>query len=288
MKNYTESCFKSNLAQLPLFYFGKGKPKKTDATWFEKGKFRLQCFNEEGVPGSFDLDCYTAVICMWIRQGKPVEVKLSYSDLARELGLDPKNWVSHLKKSLMRLSSTRYELSRSFIEAGSSFRIREKKISFSFFDSISLFQYRRGMSKKSGKSYITLSNEIQSSLNMDYYESLDLGKYRMLPEGLPRRLYEYLYNIRKSNCSVDISEERICRVLPIRDQNTTARKNRIKRISGELTKIGYLSDCEYSNKSFKFTYSDKVKFSADDISKAWQESDVNDYIELSKKLTCVV
>ena len=48
----------------------------------------------------------------------PEKIKLNYSDIARELHLDPpRAWVTDIKKSMKKLAQARYEFTGCFIKA---------------------------------------------------------------------------------------------------------------------------------------------------------------------------
>lgn len=193
--NYVEPYVKeNNLIQLSLFYFGRKKLKKTIVKWKDKnGEYSLKCVCDEGVPGSREQDCYTAAMRIWVKNDMPRGgVHLNYSDVARELKLKNINHSSvQVKQSLKKLGAARYEFVQCFIEADSEGR---KKVTtqFSLFDSTSLFEYRKGKSKKKSSSVLIFPEIIRKNLEEKYYQYLDMAWYRNLPEGLPRRLYEYL------------------------------------------------------------------------------------------------
>ena len=134
--------------------------------------------------------------------------------------------------------------------------LKKEKIKFNLFD-IELFHYRQGQSKKNSKSYITMSSWIRSNIDEEYYKSLDIKTYRRIPEGLPRRLYEYL--AKKKNidgCTqLEIAEKDICRYLMIKDKNVTLRRKRLERISKSLIKVKYLSNYKFSRSSKSCTFS---------------------------------
>lgn len=244
--NYIEPYAKeNNLLQLALFYFGKGKPEKTVVEWSDKkGRCELKCSCDEyGVPGSFEQDVYTATMRIWVKQKMPPTIKLNYSDIARELDLKPpKDWVGKIKRALQRLAHARYELKQCFIEADSEGR-RRIDTHFSLYDSASLFQYNKTNNKRQSQSQLVFPDVIAKNLEAKYYQFLEMTWYRRLPDGLPRRLYEYLEKQRyhQINGFFKISEEALCRWLPITDQNTTNRRKRLKKIADELVKAGYLS-----------------------------------------------
>jgi len=236
----------NNLLQLPLYFFGKSVhiKKKWDFEWSDKeGSYKLTCACERGVPGSFEQDVYTGCMRIWISQGMSHgKIVLNYSDIARALELKPvKAWVGKIKKSLKKLALARYEFVQCFIKADKE---GNNKVStfFSLFDSASLFEHEKGKSKKDSKTILTFPNIIQENLEAKYYQMLDMVWYRSLPEGLPRRLYEYL--AKRKYHSVNgvfiISEEALCRWLPIRDKNPTNRRKRLKRIADALISERYL------------------------------------------------
>ncbi len=257
-KNLIEPYAKeNNLLQLSLFYFGKKRPcpTETTATWKDaKGdEYSLVCSSRYGVPSSFEQDVYTACMRIWVKQGMDSrQIIVNYSDIARELNLKPKNWVMHIKKALIVLGQARYHFKKCFIvpdENGST----QMDAQFSLFDTTLLFNAEKGKtgrSKRNSESFITFPEEIQHNLEKRYYQLLDMFVYKSLPSGLPRRLYEYLAKRKYHgiNGVFKISEEAICRWLPIDDPNTTKRRARIKRISGNLIDIGYLEYYEFDKK----------------------------------------
>ena len=256
-----------NLAQLSLFYFGKGRPKQTITAWEDDDKeVVLKCDCDYGVPGSFEQDCYTATMRIWIKKGKPETLEFSYSDIARELKLEPpRAWVGRIKKALKRLGHARYELRNCFVEAGKKGRVDTH---FSLYDQASLWQYdlrREGRkSKKKSKSKVSFPPAIQKNLDAEYYQLLDMTWYRALPEGLPRRLYEYLEKKRHQakNKVFVISEEIVCRWLPITDKNVTYRRKRLEKIAKALIEKGFLTKYRFDRekKLCVFTYTKKKRY----------------------------
>ena len=230
MSGYLEPYIKEkNLLQLSLFYFGKGRLKRTEVKWLGKhGECKLECVCKYGVPGSFDQDVYTACMRLWVKQGKPDDgIYLNYSDIARELCLKPKDSVGRIKASLKRLAQARYEFTECFIlmDQGNP---RIFNTHFSLFDSASLFDYKQGTrrSKRVSESKLIFPKEIKNNLEAQYYQYLEMTWYRALPDGLPRRLYEYLEKRRYHNVDgvFTIAEDTLCRWLPITDKHTTKEK----------------------------------------------------------------
>lgn len=121
----------NNLLQLSLYYFGKGRPNRTFVEWSDQdGNYKLECVCKYGVPGSLDQDVYTATMLIWVKQGRPDgRIKLNYSDIAKELGVLPRDWNNKIKKSLKRLAQARYELENCFVKANKE---GKKKISTHF------------------------------------------------------------------------------------------------------------------------------------------------------------
>ena len=118
--NYIEPYVKENsILQLSLFYFGKGRPKKTEIEWKDSnGSYALRCVCDGGVPGSFDHDVYTACMRIWVDKGMPTEgIRLKYSDIANVLRLKPRDWNAKIKKSLHKLADASYEFKQCFIKA---------------------------------------------------------------------------------------------------------------------------------------------------------------------------
>lgn len=244
----------NNLLQLSLFHFGKRRPvpEKTVSEWADgRGNYKLTCVCQYGVPGSFEQDVYAACMRIWVKNGMPAtSIKLNYSDIARELNLTPiKAWVGKIKKSLRKLAQARYEFVQCFIKADDA---GNKKVSthFSLFDSASLFEHERGKSKRISESELIFPDIIKGNLEAKYYQLLDMVWYRALPEGLARRLYEYLAKRHYHNVDgkFTISEEALCRWLPIVDKNVTNRRKRLKKISNSLIDKGFLSSYVFDKK----------------------------------------
>ena len=249
MTNFIEPYAKDkNLLQLCLFYFGKRRPvpKETLVEWTDtQGEYSLKCTCSYGVPGSLEQDVYTATMRLWVQQGmKRNGITLNYSDIARALGLEPKHWVGKIKKSLQKLAQARYEFNQCFILAEKNGAPEKINTHFSLYDSASLFDWSQSKSKKNSQSYLIFPWEIQQNLEAKYYQVLDLTWYRKLPEGLPRRLYEYLEKRKyhSSNNTFIVSEKFLCRWLPIKDKHVTKRRKRLERIARELIQAGYLKN----------------------------------------------
>lgn len=149
--NYLEPYVKeNNLIQLSLFNFSRKEVKKTVVKWKDKhGSYSLKCVCDEGVPGSREQDCYTAAMRIWIKKDMPRGgIHLNYSDIAHELKIkNVKHSSDKIKQSLKKLGAARYEFVQCFIASDPEGR---KKVTtqFSLFDSTSLFEYRKGKSKK--------------------------------------------------------------------------------------------------------------------------------------------
>ena len=251
--DYHELYAKENSTiQLPLFYFGKGKPEKLITEWIDRDKeYKLKCVCEYGVPGSFEQDVYTATMRIWIKQGMPEQVIFNYSDIARELHLNPpKDYVKQIRESMKRLSMARYELKRCFLMKTKN-GTEEVDVYFSLYDSASLFafdpKFKNMNNKRKSKSIIIFPPELKMNLENQYYQLLEMSWYRALPEGLSRRLYEYLEKRRYHNIQGEfiISEEFLCRWLPVKTQHTTERRKTLEHIAQPLIEKGYL-------KSYKF------------------------------------
>lgn len=256
----------NNMLQLSLFCFNRHRPEKTFVKWEDDGgKYSLECNCKYGAPGSFEQDCYTAVMRIWVKKNMPKDgISLNYSDIARELKLSPpRAWVTRIKKALKRMGMARYEFVECFIDATQKKR-KKLTTSFSLFDTASLFEYSDGKSKRNSESYLVFPAQVQKNLEANYYQKLDMAWFRALPEGLSRRLYEYLdkrkYHSDK-NKSFRISEEAICRWLPIKDVNVTKRRNRLKKVTMPLVNLGYLSKYDFDKvkKIAIFTYTDNKK-----------------------------
>ncbi|MEW6571676.1 MAG: replication initiator protein A, partial [Nitrospirota bacterium] len=262
MKDLKEPYAKeNNLLQLSLFYFGKGRPERAVTEWSDQaGKYKLECVCKFGIPGSFDQDVYTACMRIWVKQGMPKGgIKLNYSDIARELGLEPpRAWVKKVRQSLEKLGQARYQFTQCFVKADKDGN-RKMDAHFSLFDAVILFRHEKGKSKRNSESELIFSEKIAENLEAKYYQLLDLAWYRALPEGLPRRLYEYLEKKRyRANVNGEffISQQAICRWLPVTDSNPTRKQNTLERIANELIKAGYLNKYEFdhSRKVCTYTY----------------------------------
>lgn len=229
----------NNLLQLSLFNFSRRIVNKTVITWKdENGEYSLKCTCDYGVPGSREQDCYTSCMRIWVKQGMlGGKIEVSYSDIARELGVaKPKNAVGKIKESLKKLGAARYEFVQCFVKADKNGN-RKVTTQFSLFDSTSLYEHKSGLSKKDSKSVLIFPDIIKENLEAKYYQYLDMAWYRSLPEGLSRRLYEYLVK-RRYHCKGEtfvVSEKSICRWLPINDRHSTNRKK---------TRRNYYSACK--------------------------------------------
>ena len=238
MANFIEPYAKeNNILQLSLFYFGKGRPQRSIVTWEDEiGDYQLECMCKYGVPGSFDQDVYTACMRIWVKQGMPSNgIKLNYSDIARELALEPRDWNGKIKKALKKLAQARYEFTKCFIKADKN---GNKRINthFSLFDSASLFVHERGKSKRNSESQLVFPEVIKENLEAKYYQLLDMVWYRALPQGISRRLYEYLAKRRyhSVNGALKISEAVICRWLPITTKKYYCEAKNFEKSSGQL------------------------------------------------------
>lgn len=250
----------NNLLQLSLFYFGKSRPKRTLVQWSDaQGEYSLDCVCKFGVPGSFDQDVYTACMRLWVKQGMPKGMlETSYSEIARELRLEPpKDYVWKIKKSLDKLAQARYQFTQCFIQADEDGNDRIDA-HFSLFDSAALFSHHKGegKSKKKGRSRLYFPDEIRENLEAKYYQYLDMAWYRILPDGLPRRLYEYLCKkrYRGINSAFVISEEAICRWLGITDAHTTNRRKRLGKIAQALIEKDFLKSYQFDVKKKQCTF----------------------------------
>jgi len=265
MKYLEPYAKEKNTLQLSLFYFGKGRPEHSLTKWEDSdGKYQLKCDCCYGVPGSFEQDVYTATMRLWIKQNRPKDgIRLNYSDIARELRLEPaKHYVGQIKEALIKLAHARYEFNQCFIqvEEGQPIKIDTH---FSLYDSASLFTFEKnqGKSKRNGQSKLFFPQEIQKNLEAKYYQLLDMVWYRRLPEGLPRRLYEFLEKRRYHNINgkFSISEEALCRWLPITTRNATERRKTLDHTAKALITSGYLLSYEFekSSRICTFTYAKK-------------------------------
>ena len=234
----------NNILQLSLFYFGRPRPKKTEIVWQDKdGSYKIECYCDYGVPGSFEQDCYTACMRIWVRQGMPKKgISVTYANIAHELDLSsPRSWSSKIKKALQVIGLARYKFTQSFISVADGVPKRINTY-FSLFDTASLYSYKKQDKQRGRESQLIFPQEIRRNLECKYYQLLDMAWYRALPEGLPRRLYEYLAKRRYHNIGGDfiIAEELLCRWLPIKDNNVTTRRKTLKKIAEALIDAGYL------------------------------------------------
>jgi len=247
--NYHELYAKENSTiQLPLFYFGKGRSEKMITEWKDGEKeYQLKCVCEYGVPGSFEQDVYTATMRIWLKQGMPKGVIFNYSDIARELNLyPPKDYVKQIREAMRRLGMARYEFSQCFIMRRDNGSENVDFAYFSLYSEASIFAFdskdEKKRNKRRCKNIIYFPAELQNNLENKYYQLLEMAWYRALPEGLPRRLYEYLEKRRYHNINGEftISEEFLCRWLPVRTKNTTERRRTLAHIAQPLIEKGYL------------------------------------------------
>ena len=254
-----------NILQLSLFYFGKKKRKtKTEVEWSDKnGEYSLKCNSAEyGVPGSLEQDVYTACMRIWVSQGMPRGgIYLNYLDIAKELKIaKPRGKTTEIKKSLLKLGSATYELWQCFVKADENGN-RKIDTVFHLFDTVELFSKTKGKSNRFSRSRLVFPKIIQENLEKKYYQYLDMAWYRALPQGLPRRLYEYLEKRRyhSANGMFSISEKFICQWLPITDKNTTTRRKTMKKIAQSLIDKGYLLtyDFDKTKKLCRYKYSQK-------------------------------
>lgn len=262
-RKYLEPYAKeNNLLQLSLFYFGSKPPKETAIEWEdEKGSYRLSCSCSKGVPGGLEQDVFTAAMRIWVKRGMtsdPIEV--SYSDIARELNVSPRDWNRKIKKSLGKLGQARYLFDECFIVADED---GNNRISthFSLFDYSMLFSEDKDRNKKKGKSKLALAELVRKNLESKYYQYLDMVWYRALPSGLPRRLYEFLEKKRylSKNHVFVIGEEPICRWLPIVCKtNPSMGRKTLAKTAKHLIEAGYLKAYSFDKKKKLcfFSYSD--------------------------------
>ena len=249
----------NNLLQLALFNFSRYNIKKTEIEWLDENdnECKLVCNCDYGVPGSFEMDVYTATMRLWVRQGMPQDgLEVFYIEIARELQLFPeKSWIAHIKKSLKKLGMARYEFEKCFIEAESEERVTTH---FSLYSETKLWD-RKSNNWSIKKSKLYFPEQIRKNLEAKYYQFLDMEVYRSLPSGLPRRLYEYLVKRKRHRIKnvFTISETAICRWLPIHDKNASKRRQRLEKSADELIKINFLEAYEFDKKRrlCLFTYS---------------------------------
>lgn len=259
----------NNLLQLPIFCFSRKRPKKTVVEWSDKkNKYKLECHCDEGVPGSLEQDIYSASMRLYVKNGMPKNgVLVNYSEIAQELDLTPaKNYVTQIKKALERLGLARYKFKQCFLVPNEDGVTKEVDAYFSLYESAYLFSYVKGKTiKKNSKSHLRFPKEIKLNLEKLYYQYLDMAWYKSLPEGLPRRLYEYLAKreYHAVNRILTISEESLSRWLPINDKNPTNRHKRIERISNALIKQGFLTSYKFDSKKKHciFTYAKSTTWS---------------------------
>lgn len=178
---------------------------------------------------------------LWMQKGMPEKLKINYSEIARILGLSPKNSVGQIKQALRRLILVEYELVKCFIVAGTNKRITTF---IKLYESgAQLFETQKGKSNHNYETELTFPPLIKDNLEK-YYQLLDMAWYRALPAGLSRRLYEYLEK-RRYHC-VDnvfkISEDVLCRWLPLKDDNKSQRRRTLRNITKPLQEKGFLEN----------------------------------------------
>lgn len=256
-----------NLIQLPMFFFGKKRPfpNSVSTVWSdEDGKYELHCNCSLGVPGSLEQDTYAATMRIWVKRGMPLEgIEVTYSEIAEELNLDPRSWNQKIKKSLEKLGQARYRLKKAFVKVDEDGN-RKVDTHFSLFDTVILFTKDQSRKKqRNHKSRLVFPDIIKENLEAKFYQFLDMKLYKSIPGGLARRLYEYLAKKKyqsRQGCLV-ISEELICRWLPIKDNHTSNRRKRLKKIAYSLIKEGFLSKYEFckNKKLCKYTFANSKK-----------------------------
>ena len=255
----------NNLLQLGLFYFGKKNPPKQIITeWSDsKGNYKLTCTSKYTVPGGMEQDVFTATMRIWVKRGMPSNViEVNYSEIARELNLKPSEWNKEIKKSLDRLGQARYELQQCFVEAGENGERKQVDAHFSLYNSLLLFSKGKDNNCRRSKSLIEFHEAIRKNLEAKYYQILDIKVYRSLPSGLSRRLYEFLEKRRYHNIKgiFKISEELICRWLPVNDKHVTNRRKTLTKTAQPLIDKGYLSSYEFdkNKKLCIYTYASNL------------------------------
>lgn len=258
----------NNILQLCLFNFSKKRTKKTATKWVDENgtECELVCHCDRGVPGSFEMDVYTATMRLWIEQDMPEDgVEVTYIGIARELGLtSERGFVTDIKNALKRLGLARYEFEQCFIDG----KKRGKKVfvQFSLYDTTCLFEKEENKSTH-GVSKLYFPKEVRENLKAKYFQFLDMDVYNSLPSGLPRRLYEYLVKRKRHQIKgvFTISENIVCRWLPINIKNTTRRRETLEKAAKELVKIKFLKSYKFDKKNelCLFTYAkSKVKIPA--------------------------
>ena len=255
-KNKNGYVKENNILQLALFNFSRYHLKKTVSEWLDDGlnKCKLTCYCDYGVPGSFEMDVYTATMRMWVKQGMLEDgVEVSYTEIARELDLTPaRGWVTNIKKALKKLGLARYEFEKCFIADG-----KRTTAHFSLYDTTCLFDKDLGKTAH-GKSKLYFPKEIRKNLEAKYYQLLDMDIYKSIPSGLSRRLYEYLVKRKRHqiNNTFSISEDNLYRWLPIQNKNIYKRRKTLEKTANELIKIGFLKAYKFDkkNKLCLFTY----------------------------------
>ena len=164
----------NNLLQLCLFDFSQGEKKtRTEMVWSDNNEeYALICDCSLGVPGAFEQDVYAACMRIWVKQGmRENKITITYSEIARELGLNPKNWVTKIKKALHKLGHARYHLKKCFIRAKAH---EQADIHFSLFNTAALFQHGKGKAKRNSESILEFPQEILENIEANYYQRLDL------------------------------------------------------------------------------------------------------------------
>lgn len=256
-----------NLIQLPMFFFGKKRPfpNTVSTVWSdEDGKYELHCNCSLGVPGSLEQDTYAATMRIWVKRGMPLEgIEVTYSEIAEELNLDPRSWNQKIKKSLEKLGQARYRLKKSFVKVDEDGN-RKIDTHFSLFDTVILFTKDQSVKKqKNHKSRLVFPDIIKENLEAKFYQFLDMKLYKAIPGGLARRLYEYLAKkkYQSKEGRLVISEELICRWLPIKDNHSSNRRKRLEKIANSLIEQGFLSHYEFckERKLCKYIFAENNK-----------------------------
>lgn len=237
-ENWDGYCKEKNLLQLPLFYFQMSNKKEIEHIWTnDDGKeCKVICYCPIGLPGSLEQDVYSACLRIWVKQGMPPVIETTYTEITKILGLSTSNWLTKVKKALLKLGMARYVFYNCFIVKDSILEITKP---FSLFTSPEFTENTKRGRKKS-KIKLNFPEEIRSNIEIRYYQWLNFELYKEIKSGLPRRLYEFLEKRRYQLQRTPISEKKLCNWLPIKDKRKGNRRKRLERIAQVLIEVGFL------------------------------------------------
>ncbi|MCK4517246.1 replication initiator protein A [Candidatus Babeliales bacterium] len=188
-----------NLLQLPLFCFQKSKKRSFKTKWTKKGtEYSVECLapvdTKITVPGAFEQDVYAVSCLIWVRNGMPDEgIKTSYSEIANVMKLNPRDNNHRIKKAIESLTLCNYRLAGCFRHKMKSGMVKdEEDYDFSLFTEATHVFRKKGKLLKGNNVALVFPQKIRDNLKAEYYQRLEMKKYKKLPSGLPRRLYEFL------------------------------------------------------------------------------------------------